>query len=414
MSDARITLPSPTKPRVLIATIEPGVGGVGTMAQLIVNMVKARGYEPIVAYYAPFRRYPTLSRPSFKWFTHRVGYIKQPAFGVEHCYGIGASLPELEYTHYAASESWRSLVDACDAHLSVSGNVLAATAMQQLGKPVLAWVATDWAGDRVDRVSKFSPLRKLFDRWFVEPRARRLERNLLLHSHVLALSEHTKRALDKVRNRDNVRAASALMIDMPRMPMPIDSKLFAPDVTPQVRGRIGFVGRFDDPRKNILLLIETVASLRARGHEVHGYLVGGESTAPIRAAIERLNLGDAIKIDQKREREELPGVLRTFDLFFLPSHQEGLCIAALEAMACGVPVVSTRCGGPEEFVVDERSGALVDATVADATQKIEQILADENRRKKLGGGARQIVENQYSQAFAEQVFWRAFDQTFTK
>ena len=51
--------------------------------------------------------------------------------------------------------------------------------------------------------------------------------------------------------------------------------------------------------------------------------------------------------------------MQRWDLFVIPSHQEGLCISALEAMACGVPVVSTRCGGPEDFVLPDRTGLLV-------------------------------------------------------
>jgi glycosyltransferase involved in cell wall biosynthesis len=403
----RIVLPPKTKPRVLISTIEPGVGGVGTMTQFIVDEVQSRGFEPVIAFYAPYRRFPQLSRPSFKWFSAGVDYVQQPAFGVSHCYGIGAALPEFEFTHYGTTPIWQSLIEQCDAFVSVSGNLLAATAMVGENRPVVAWVATDWAGDRVDRVKSFSWPRRLLDALIVRPRALDLEQRLLAHSKVLALSEHTSTVLARFNTSPK---STSRQYD--RLPMPVDCEHFRPDPARRVRGRIGFVGRFDDPRKNIALFIETIAALKKAGKDVHGVLVGGEATEAIHLLIAHHGAGDAIKLDRKRDRDELPAVLQTLDIFFLPSHQEGLCIAALEAMACGVPVVSTRCGGPEEFVIPGKTGALVDFSATSAAAEISTLLAEINLRDRIGEQARRFVEDNYSIKVARESFWRAFDSTF--
>ena len=84
---------------------------------------------------------------------------------------------------------------------------------------------------------------------------------------------------------------------------------------------------------------------------------------------------------------ELARVIQHWDLFVIPSHQEGLCIAALEAMACDVPVVSTRCCGPEDFVIQEQTGTLVPHEPAAMAAAIARICSDPPWRQRLSAGA---------------------------
>ena len=93
---------------------------------------------------------------------------------------------------------------------------------------------------------------------------------------------------------------------------------------------------------------------------------------------------------------ELRDQLRSLDLFVLPSHQEGLCIAALEAMACGCPVVSTRCGGPEEFVIDGETGILVGFDPEEMAAAMLKVLGDRKLHARLAQGARDRVLRHYS------------------
>ncbi|EQD46462.1 Glycosyl transferase, group 1 domain protein, partial [mine drainage metagenome] len=75
-------------------------------------------------------------------------------------------------------------------------------------------------------------------------------------------------------------------------------------------------------------------------------------------------------------RADVATVLHNLDLFVLSSRSEGFSIACVEAMACGIPVVATRCGGPEE-ILDARTGILVPAgnpsALADAVHRIAQL-----------------------------------------
>jgi N-acetyl-alpha-D-glucosaminyl L-malate synthase BshA len=83
-------------------------------------------------------------------------------------------------------------------------------------------------------------------------------------------------------------------------------------------------------------------------------------------------------------------VLAQLDLFLLPSEYESFGLAALEAMACGVPIVSTRAGGIPEVVEHGVSGLLCEVGDWPCMARMAlQLLRDRDRRQAMGGAARQ-------------------------
>ena len=392
-----------TRKRVLLASIGPGSGGVNTMTGFIVGLLKKHGYEPVIAHYEPYSSSPHLSVPSFKLLQRKVGAEYRSAYENCETHAIGAWLPELEFTHYLASAHWRQLLDSCEAYVMVSGNILAATSFWQSKRPYLAWVATDWEGDRKDRVQFFPWPRKLLDRLFNGPIIKHLEKQLLKSGHILALSEYTARTLAGITGTG---------VEPEVLPMPVDTRAFSMRPQGTITRRIGFTGRFDDPRKNIELMLQAMALLKHKDEAVTALLIGGEPTERVLQQVSRLGLSGEVKFMPRLAREELALQLQSFDVFVLPSHQEGLCISALEAMSCGIPVVSTRCGGPEEFVIDGQTGFLVDFEPGQMAQAIQTIVNDRDLRATLSEGARRMVEGRYAIEYAESVFMNAFQKVF--
>ena len=391
--------------RVLISTIQPISGGVPAMTAFIASTLRARGYEPVLAHYEPYSHSPELSVPSFKLGRRRVGSTVTRAIDDYEAHAIGAWLPELEFNNYLATAPWKQVINSCGAHMSVSGNCLAATPYQQIGLPFLAWVATGWDEDRKDRVARFPWARKLLDKTVNAPVLRELERRILRAGTILALSQHTRRTLDHI-------ATAAVTHDV--LPMPVDTDFFCPAPERVVKGRIGFSGRFDDPRKNLDLLLQVLSLMSTQRIDATALLIGGTQTETIGRQIKQLGIAGKVELVPYMPAAELRRRLQTLDLFVLPSHQEGLCIAALEAMSCGCPVISTRCGGPEEYVVDGKTGWLVPFDAAEMAATIARILPDRGLRQSLAIGARQMVQHSYTRDKAESVFWAAFDTCFVR
>jgi phosphatidylinositol alpha 1,6-mannosyltransferase len=112
-----------------------------------------------------------------------------------------------------------------------------------------------------------------------------------------------------------------------------------------------------------------------------------------------------VKVLGKKSPLELAEIYRNAMFFALASDEEGLGIVLLEAMASGLPVVSTACGGPESIVVHGETGILVPtrdaARLCDAMSKL---VADPALRKQMGSAGYIRVVEHFSEAVAAKPF----------
>lgn len=392
--------------RVLVSTISPLEGGVPVMTRFVVDLLARHRWTPVLAHYEPYSRSPRLSVPAYRLLQQRPGKALRTTWNGIETHAIGAWLPELEFTHYRAGRMWLDLMDSCERHVAVCGNAFAAQPFVQSGRPHTAWIATGWDEDRRDRVRRFSPARRLLDRFINAPVLRRQERTILnAGANLLALSRHTENVLNRI---GGARVVSGVL------PMPIDSGFFQPDANALVPARIGFSGRIDDPRKNIGLLVSAIDRLVAGGVDVSVMLVGGPIPDAVREMPAWQRIADRVTGTGNVPKERLRSILQTLDVFVIPSFQEGLCIAALEAMACGCPVVSTRCGGPQEYVREDETGYLADFDARSMAGALERIIGDRRLRTHMSLASRRLVETGYSRERCESIFLEAFETTNTR
>lgn len=177
------------------------------------------------------------------------------------------------------------------------------------------------------------------------------------------------------------------------------------------------VGRLDDPRKNIGLLLEAYAlisaPLRGRARMVLAGQAGPPESFWRRA--ENLGIRSSIEFIHRPARDELVKLYQQACVFALPSDEEGLGVVLLEAMACGVPVVSTRSGGPEGVISNGEDGFLIPLdnarTMAGA---IERLLGDEQLNRAMGIRGRATIERRYADKIAGEAFVDVWEKLLRK
>lgn len=97
------------------------------------------------------------------------------------------------------------------------------------------------------------------------------------------------------------------------------------------------------------------------------------------------------------ERKDIALIMRSFDVFVLPSKAEGISNTILEAMATGLPVIATRVGGNPELVLDQETGVLVEKENAtEMASALQDLVADDYKRKQFARAALQRAQQKFS------------------
>ena len=140
------------------------------------------------------------------------------------------------------------------------------------------------------------------------------------------------------------------------------------------------------------VLIEAAGRLSPSTRRVHFVLVGwGPLEEAVRSAVHDAGLQDSVTVLGRRQ--DTLRLMAASDLFVLPSRQEGMPVALMEALSVGLPVVATRVGGVGDIITDGRQGMLVEPDapppLADA---IAALAADPGRRAELRAGALERAE----------------------
>jgi glycosyltransferase involved in cell wall biosynthesis len=392
--------------RVLISTLPLINGGTTEMTRVIVGFLQDQDFEVTLAHYMPYSLAPSLSVPTWRIFHGTVKFKTSIKFSNVKTYEIGSYIPELEWMHYIPNKHWRKLIREQDIHICISGSVLASLPLVLMGKKCISWVATPFNADRNDRVKKFPLIRRFIDSIFDRPVCTFLEKWLLKRVKVLALSNYTKTQLIKISGVNDIEV----------MPMLIDEKLFHHSIGNQNQGKlvnqpmnikIGFAGRFSDPRKNILLLLDALRICISKKYLINLELIGDTPTTEVIEFIKFHKIEKYVLFIPHLDRADLGEYYRRWKIFIIPSTQEGLAIAGLEAMACGCAVISTKCGGPEEYVFDLINGFLVDLDSNNIAEKIITLISNDKMLQKMSTCSVEIINKNYTKDKVKSIFFNA-------
>lgn len=155
--------------------------------------------------------------------------------------------------------------------------------------------------------------------------------------------------------------------------------------------------------KGIFELLESFKSLESRDAVL---LVAGEGQDinEAKAQVCHMQMEERVRFLGWVRGEEKSHLLKTSDIFILPSHYEGMPNSVLEAMASGVPVIGTKVGGVSDLILDGVTGFLVESQSTEAlTKRLVELVDDGHKRRQFAEAAyRHVKENHTLAAAIEQ------------
>ena len=209
------------------------------------------------------------------------------------------------------------------------------------------------------------------------------------------------------------------------IPPGVDLSVFHP--YPQARARreldipagdimVLFVGRIE-PLKGVDMLLRALQLMQQSGKmPAHLCLsvIGGDSAKPhetrhaelekLMALRDELGLSDVVTFLGRRAQETLHCYYTSADVVVMPSHYESFGMVALEAMACGTPVIASDVGGLAELVRDGETGFLVPGRdPAALAERLRCLLSDDELRARLGRQAADYAEGYGWEGITRQI-----------
>ena len=320
--------------------------------------------------------------------------------GLTYCH-VGAELTELEFQRYRPRRVLTELLDKFDIVQVVAGCPPWAMVTRDYKGKVALQVATLSAVERVSMLKQVGGLRRVW-LWLMTKVNTAIEGPALDRANVVFVENSWMYDLLKPRfGPEKIVFA----------PPGIDTGFFYP-TSYNPDGYLLSVGRFGDPRKNIRLLFDVYHRLRQSRQDTPPLvLAGGLPPSPDDMEYaESLGIMPFVDWFENVTADQLSSLYQDAALFLLSSNEEGLGLVIAEAMACGLPVISTSCGGPETLVIEGVTGHLVPVGDLDAmTSKIQELLLKPTLRQSMGQAARQRAVEHFSMDATGKVFLNHYD-----
>lgn len=252
-------------------------------------------------------------------------------------------------------------------------------AIEKAGLPLVATIHHPITRDRdLDLASARGRRRLTLRRWYGF-----LRMQTRVARRITTLLTVSKSSEDDIREAFDVPDGRLQTI-----PLGVDTEVFRPSAAPRTPGRIVCIASADMPLKGVSNLLEAVAKLRTE-RELELVLVtklaaGGASER----LIEQLAIGDVVRTVSGIDDGELAALLASAEVAAVPSLYEGFSLPAVEAMACGTPLVASRAGAiPEVVGADGESALLVAPGDSEALAAALATLFDDPKRRALMGAA---------------------------
>jgi glycosyltransferase involved in cell wall biosynthesis len=187
------------------------------------------------------------------------------------------------------------------------------------------------------------------------------------------------------------------------IPNGVDLERFSPVQTASQSEdiRLLTVGRLS-VTKRVEILIDAVDILNRQDCKILFRIAGGgQMKHKLQQIVNEKNLNNIIELTGRIDAERMPQLYRQSDIFISASKLEGMSNAMLEAMACGLPIVTTRCEGVEELI-GENGLVIEDADAEQIAEVLKKLIHDRRLRQQMSTAARKQAEKFSWGRIAEQ------------
>jgi teichuronic acid biosynthesis glycosyltransferase TuaC len=147
------------------------------------------------------------------------------------------------------------------------------------------------------------------------------------------------------------------------------------------------------PEKGYLELLDAWMSVSEQASEWHLVMIGAKGDLDVPAIVAHRGLTERAHWLGLQAAERMPDLMRAADAFVLPSHNEGLSISVLEALATGVPTVATDVGGHSEVITSAEEGWLIPSKDVNALRDaLLELMQSAEQRKRRGAAGRKAAQ----------------------
>jgi glycosyltransferase involved in cell wall biosynthesis len=170
------------------------------------------------------------------------------------------------------------------------------------------------------------------------------------------------------------------------------------------------------PQKGFDILIEAFQTIASQVPELHCLILGeGEDRETLSGQIRAAGLEGRIHLVGYQDRQKVLSILKSSDIFVMPSRYEGTPIALLEAAALARPILATCAGGIPELVTHEQHAVLVPPSdPAALAQGFLKMALDRDYARALGQNAQQRVRDRFNPKSQVTETWAAYERALAR
>ena len=412
--DNDCVMPQFTK-KIIIGVVVPSLkssGGVETVVEMLIKQIElSETYDYLLISLATSSSDDSSSRISkpFTFFSRPT--TKKLEWRGRKLMHVGCSFAELEFMRYKKRSSLRNILKECDLIQVVGGFPAWGASVLDCGKPLSVWCATRCIWERGHLLGAS---RGLIGHW------RRLMTKVTNHLDDFVIENCNSLMVMNHLMSDYAGAIKGIYgHSIVYAPPGVDTYWFSPilDRLPlgvrEERPYILSVGRLGDSRKNPELLLKAYLLLIKKNPTFPRLTLAGDSapSSEFWKKVTDFGLIEHVTFIEKPNNIQLRSLYQNALCFALSSDEEGFGMVLVEAMACGVPVVSTRCGGPDGIISYGVDGYLVEIGDAESLAEHLKILcSDLDVNQQMGLKAREKAVA----LFSEESMGKLFFDTWSK